>query len=230
MRIPIFEVISVCLQWSCLIFHRPYLRSPFNVMIKVGLWSICYLFQGPRKRTIMGPITRNNYYASRNKCPIMEWSSRNRSPITVYYYEKKALLRETKPIKEKLRLKYSFKLQVNELREGVKIDSNCVKPLPKISEISLLFFKKCCYSWTLGNNLGGGVFRHKSNPPVEHFIEYIRTIFVYVGMLRNKTTFVAKISNFIAYLVLLQKSTVAIMSYYGKYGHYYGGCKVLLQK
>ena len=36
--------------------------------------------------------------------------------------KKKALLRETKPIKEKLRLKYSFKLQVNELREGVKID------------------------------------------------------------------------------------------------------------
>ena len=48
-------------------------------------------------------------------------------------------------------------------------------------------------------------------------------------MLRNKTTFVAKISNFIAYLGLVQKSTVAIMSYYGKYGHYYGSCEVLLQ-
>ena len=70
----------------------------------------------------MGPITRNSYYASRNKCPILGWSSRNLSPITVYYYEKKELLRETKTIKEKLRLKYSFKLQVNELREGVKID------------------------------------------------------------------------------------------------------------
>ena len=76
--------------------------------------------QGRRLRTIMGPITRNSY-ASRHLCPIMGCASRNLSSITVSYYEKIALLCETKPILvEKLRLKYSFKLLVNELRGGVK--------------------------------------------------------------------------------------------------------------
>ena len=47
--------------------------------------------------------------------------------------KKKALLLETEPIKEKLRLKYSFKLQVNELRggEGLKLIKTDSKPLPK---------------------------------------------------------------------------------------------------
>ena len=53
------------------------------------------LSQGPRNLTIMAPITRDTYYASRDLCPIMESAPRDRPTITVPYYGKKALLRET---------------------------------------------------------------------------------------------------------------------------------------
>ena len=47
--------------------------------------------QGPRKPTIIGPMTRNSYYASKIIGPIMGCALRNRSPITLSYYEKKTL-------------------------------------------------------------------------------------------------------------------------------------------
>ena len=50
--------------------------------------------QGPRNLTIMAPITRNTYYASRDLCSIMESASRDRPTIMISYYEKKALLRQ----------------------------------------------------------------------------------------------------------------------------------------
>jgi hypothetical protein len=63
--------------------------------------------EGPRNLTIMGTITRNSYYALRNLCPIMGGASRNRSPITVTYYEKKERYYVKQDFKRKLRLKYS---------------------------------------------------------------------------------------------------------------------------
>ena len=50
--------------------------------------------QGPRNLTIMAPITRNTYYASRDLCSIMESAPRDRPTIMISYYGKKALLRE----------------------------------------------------------------------------------------------------------------------------------------
>ena len=63
--------------------------------------------EGTRNLTILGNITRNSYYATRNLCTIMGGASRNSCPITVSYYEKKSAITWNKGyFKRKLRLKY----------------------------------------------------------------------------------------------------------------------------